>query len=588
MLTLRELLLIMLLSFVVFHANAQKEVDSLRMLLPQSTGNARVDVLNNLASYVISIDTSEAREMLVESLSLSEKAEYDEGKVKAMLVMATYFSKRNELVKVDSILELSMQLAREINDQKGIALGQLTLGILRVRQGRYAEAIENHFQGIEAARELKNADLEMSHMINIGAIKQRVGELDEASKYWSEALEIGERNNFELRNGEVYINLAVLEYQKQNLGLSIQYNEQALEIFRRHDEKFLIAKALNNLGFAHNILGELDKAMTYYDQSMELRKELGDRLGIGRILLNQAQMMKDNSQPQRAMSLANESLKISTGFDNKRMMLQTFIFLYSFHEERGEYARALGNYKHYSAIKDSIALIANEDKIKELTSQFEFSRLEGENKLQQSENEMQDLKIQQSNQIILIISVFFLLAVLWFVKNRNALRNKLKLSQKDQVIAMKDAELRINESEAETQRLIQYTDHLLLKNEVLEEKRLQLSEKNPQSIEEKNEIDQLVQSLKNSILNENDWAAFRLYFDAVYSGFFQKLEAKKGVDLTLSEQRLASLMKMKLATKEIARILAISPDSVLKSKTRLRQKLNFENTKSLDDFLNGL
>ncbi|MEH6760585.1 MAG: hypothetical protein V7687_05400 [Maribacter arcticus] len=52
--------------------------------------------------------------------------------------------------------------------------------------------------------------------------------------------------------------------------------------------------------------------------------------------------------------------------------------------------------------------------------------------------------------------------------------------------------------------------------------------------------------------------------------------------------RLAAFLRMNLTTKEIAATLNVLPDSILKSKYRLKKKLNLDKNTYLTTFLNTL
>ena len=67
--------------------------------------------------------------------------------------------------------------------------------------------------------------------------------------------------------------------------------------------------------------------------------------------------------------------------------------------------------------------------------------------------------------------------------------------------------------------------------------------------------------------------AFETAFTQVRPGFTEEL-LRRHPGLTAYELRLCSLLSIGLDTKEIARILSIQPDSVKKSRQRLRSKLS--------------
>ena len=86
---------------------------------------------------------------------------------------------------------------------------------------------------------------------------------------------------------------------------------------------------------------------------------------------------------------------------------------------------------------------------------------------------------------------------------------------------------------------------------------------------------------------DKDWEVFKSYFADVHDNFDHKLRAVTP-DLTETELRLASLLKMNLTTKEIAAIMKVQPDSVLKSKYRLKKKLKLEKEMDLVGYLVGV
>ena len=72
--------------------------------------------------------------------------------------------------------------------------------------------------------------------------------------------------------------------------------------------------------------------------------------------------------------------------------------------------------------------------------------------------------------------------------------------------------------------------------------------------------------------------------DEVNSGFIAKL-SDSYPDLTNSEKRLASLLRIGMSSKEISLIMSMEPKSVDMARYRLRKKLNLTANDNLCDFL---
>jgi DNA-binding NarL/FixJ family response regulator len=92
---------------------------------------------------------------------------------------------------------------------------------------------------------------------------------------------------------------------------------------------------------------------------------------------------------------------------------------------------------------------------------------------------------------------------------------------------------------------------------------------------------------RQTILTEEDWNRFKSLFEKIYPGFFINIK-DKFPDITLAEQRMAALTRLRLTTKQIASMLGISVDSVHKSRQRLRQRFQVGTDANLDELVANL
>lgn len=85
-----------------------------------------------------------------------------------------------------------------------------------------------------------------------------------------------------------------------------------------------------------------------------------------------------------------------------------------------------------------------------------------------------------------------------------------------------------------------------------------------------------IKSIKSSLRDHQfldaEWDKFRLHFEQVHPGFFEKLKVKHPT-LTNNELRLYAYFHINLSTKEIATLLNIEAASVRQAKARLNKKL---------------
>ena len=100
------------------------------------------------------------------------------------------------------------------------------------------------------------------------------------------------------------------------------------------------------------------------------------------------------------------------------------------------------------------------------------------------------------------------------------------------------------------------------------------------------DIKGISKTIKTQLLTYNDLNLFNRNVEKVNHAFRAKLK-ESYPSLTPNEIHLASLLFLKLNTKEIAAIKNISPNSVKVLRYRLRKKLNLETSINLSEFLNN-
>jgi ligand-binding sensor domain-containing protein len=100
----------------------------------------------------------------------------------------------------------------------------------------------------------------------------------------------------------------------------------------------------------------------------------------------------------------------------------------------------------------------------------------------------------------------------------------------------------------------------------------------------KSKLNNLIENFNKEITTEKDWEYFEFHFDKVHQNFIAKLK-NNFPDLTAVDIRLAALIRMDLANKEIADLMNKSVRSIESSRYRLRKSLNLKQGDNLTDFL---
>ena len=235
-------------------------------------------------------------------------------------------------------------------------------------------------------------------------------------------------------------------------------------------------------------------------------------------------------------------------------------------------------------LNDSIYGVNKVNKISELHSIYETEKKEAEIALQQEEIKTlnQEAEISNLTKSLYAGGMFTFITVsglLFFGFKQRMKKNRIAREKQEEIYKQ---EIAFKKKELTSQTL-----HLVQKNTFIQElkENLERIKQSPELF--KIEFRRLVMLLKKQSAEDKDWEVFKSYFSEVHNNFDNKIKSIAS-DISEKEIRLASFLRMNLSTKEIASMLNVLPESVLKSKYRLKKKLQLDKDTDLNTFLNTL
>ncbi|MEQ9298506.1 MAG: tetratricopeptide repeat protein [Cyclobacteriaceae bacterium] len=563
-----------------------RSLDSLKSIVSSLDGKPKVDALNDITKGLMYTSPDEAFGYSEEVLALSHRIGYDSAKSYAWVYQGIMHNNRAEYQQADSVLNMAVATAEEIDFKWGIAYGNICLGVKSILLDEYDNALHYFLISLRTARLMSSPDVETTCLMNLGSVQLLIKDYKEAQKYYSQALELAEAQDAvpRIRLGEILGNLGIVSFENKDYGSTLKFYQRSLQIFKEYDQKAQIANTYLNMGQAHHALGDYSSAMDVYRQSEDIFNDLQSPFGWSAVYREMGKTLIAQGKYELAISVLGQAIQTPELLKDEHLST-AFLLLSEANEAISKPDLALSYYKQHVQYKDSLDEKVNEKALAELTSEFEIVKLEKEKAIAEQLNEIQKLELRQRNLAIILISIVSLMVVLWLIANRKKLRTQLLISQKDQALAEKEMEIRKGVFNLEKEKLVAYADELMQKNNSLEEKRVALEQIND---EDTPDVTDLLKKLRIAIAEHKDWAAFQIYFDTVYKDFYQSMESQFRLEFTQYEKRLMALVKIEMSNKEIADILNISRNSVVRSKSRLRDKMSFEETRQLEQFLQGL
>lgn len=543
--------------------------------------------LFTITSYNLSAQNKELDSLL--TVLEKNKSREDSNQV-ILLNELAYRLTKTDPSKARDYCDDAIEIAKKIKYRVGLARGYYLIGLTYYKTGDGQEAIKSLLKAVKINEELKNIKQLSSSFNLLGSVfLGNTKDFDKAIIYYNKALKLSKEMNSKEMTTRLHNNIGLTySYQKQ-YDKAREMFHKALKGYKSLKKRSGESKALNNIGDAYESEKEYDKALEYYTKSLDIERDInGSPREISTTLMNISSVHIKVKNYDKALKGLDEALllakKVRAKADEKDIY-ETYAELY---EAKGMSTEALGYYKKHYALKDSLFNIEKSRQIAEIETKYETEKKEKKLALRNSEIVQKDKEI--SGQRSVLIGLLLALTAAFFIVSRQRLRNRKNkeiFKTKEDLI---QAELKNAEQDLKfkNKELTTYALHIIQKNNILNELKDSIEEAvGEMSDKEGKGLSKLIHLINYSFNLDRDWQDFKIAFEQVHEGFFDKLQ-KRYPNISPSEIRLCSLLRLNFASKEIAAIMGISPDSVKVARYRLRKKLELSRNDSLVDFIRNM
>ncbi|MDP9339641.1 MAG: protein kinase [Acidobacteriota bacterium] len=247
---------------------------------------------------------TEGRDRLGKLLKLEAAAARTNARARALFAAGVLATEQADYTAASALTGESLDIARELNDQRGVAIGLNALAVIARDRGDLDAARSLFDESLAAWRAIGDPVVVARSLSNLANVVKLQGNYAFARSLYEESRvifrDLGDKTgtawslNYE---GDV------AHEQGENDTAQVLY-EQSLDIFRELDDKWGIAGCLVDLGDLARDRGDDQAARAHYTESMKLFEQLGQKRGVARILDCLACFAALRDQPERALRLA--------------------------------------------------------------------------------------------------------------------------------------------------------------------------------------------------------------------------------------------------------------------------------------------
>ncbi len=527
------------------------------------------------------------------------------GKVRAQFSLASpSFTALERLSKIypDSafnLLKANLEKASGNGDWRTEGSCHLQMGEILFHFGQYTAAFE---QLLAAEKIFRQQDAE-SHLAKTLSALGKTYFYNQQPKKAYEAFD----ESFSLfKNRSDFHGMALtlaeigrLYEKKSEYDSAEYYQRRALLLESEEGDPNTLALIYENMGSILEDQGRYDSAGWYYRQSDLRYSQTGNRMAQIEVINNQGDILRKTGRVQESLFYTRRALQLSLLLQEKYQTNSAYRDLSKSFQLLKQYDSA---YHYLELSRDLLTELYFAENSRQIAIMQVLSDTERKNAAITRLTAERRLNIILAIASISVLLLLSLLAVVTISRQRLKIKNEQAIREKAREVyqTQKDLmELEIRNKQLEETQLKKELEtkgnelssqllHLIQKNELLEGLKSDISEMlKEDSRAPKKQLRQLLNRINLSFSQDQYWEEFRLVFDQVHQSFFGKLQ-EKCPELSATELRMLSLLKMNLSSAEMSTLLGITPDSLRVTRYRVKKKLALEGNESLTSFIQAL
>jgi tetratricopeptide (TPR) repeat protein len=379
-------------------------------------------------------------------------------------------------VKLSEVIELGIDLAREINDEvREVACLHNLLFFRYMTEGKVNSRYANQMTDLPALLDKLKTDpqwyafglnvqsfiywfdgkyetafnmayevLKMPDEIpvhgkgwtyfSLGVFYFDTKDFENSRFHYQGALDIFSNEKFDYGCARASSGLASIAIIQNRSGEAISLMKFSEAIYRNLSHHSGLSRTLNDMGVLEKAKGNYADAITHFAESIELRKEIDHLQGLITTYTEVGETYLMSGQPAKALEKLKKGLELSVRVKSAQKQMRLHKLIYEAYKALNDVPKALENFEAFHEIKSKLLSDESSNNIKRLHTRHEKEKAEQQAEIERLRNielKMANDIIEQKNKDILDsihyskrIQVALLPAEAYIERNLKRLKNK--------------------------------------------------------------------------------------------------------------------------------------------------------------------
>lgn len=444
-----SLLLSLSLSFC---AAQEYNLDSIKAVIDTAKGDTKAKSLIDLCWEYRFINADTARIYGQQGLELAKKD--SELEAYALHSIGSAHEAQGNYKQALEYETKALEIRRKIGDKKKIASTLNNTGIIHDERGDFKEALEYYHEAHQLFTEIGDQPSIAMVLVNIGIVLKEQKDYRTAINYYREASQVYKKLGKEFGMAACHANLGSVFFYLNEYDSTLHYSLLATQEFEQQNIKQFLPSSLTNAGMALHKLKRLKEAKEYLARAKKLNEEYNNKKELAFGIIYLAGIYREEGNTKEAETFAINGLNIAIRINAQQQVMEARQVLSDIYLSKGNPAKALDEYKKYTAVKDSLFNQEKSKQIAELQTRYETDKKEKEILLLRQENELKESNLER-NQIFFILLAIVIIGLIVFGflwKNRLVLKQNVEIEATKAALRQSQLQAVITSQEEERKR----------------------------------------------------------------------------------------------------------------------------------------
>lgn len=334
----------------------------------------------------------------------------------------------------------ALKIANEINDSLLQGNYYNNIGLTWYNKAKYDSSIANHLKSLAFRTGLNDLKGISGSLNNLGIVYEQLGDYEQALKYLNTSLEIKRTLGNKRILASAYLNLGNTYYQLSFLDSAENYFHLALNEYQKLEDQKNVSAIYHDLSVMYLNKNNYQTASRYNNLALTIRRTLGNKEDLITSLVQQSHILKCLGKHKEALSNAKHAYTLAVTTSSIEYLKITTKALSEIYEETNQTDSALQYFKLSMAYQDSILNLEKIQYITEMKEKYEslekdkhISALYNENRLNEVllEKQLVQRNLYLAGLILLLLILSFIVYIYKIkIKSKELVSKELKETQK--------------------------------------------------------------------------------------------------------------------------------------------------------------